>query len=137
MNLTNIFVLIARNNSYRKILEILLILLENLYKLMWFFIWFVDVNNLYIKYIFEFLFVTGGTSLYASCCKSYNIPKFIYSNTCLLSSWSITNQIHYYIICKFFLVVKFVITIAFFQKEKFITKYKELIFVIKNYDINH
>ena len=37
----------------------------------------------------------------------------------------------------FFLVVKFVITLAFFQKEKHITKYKELIFVIKNYDINH
>jgi len=37
----------------------------------------------------------------------------------------------------FFFVVKFVIALAFFQKEKHITKYKELIFVIKNYDINH
>ena len=35
MSLTNICILIARNNLGRKILEILLILLENLYKLTW------------------------------------------------------------------------------------------------------
>ena len=55
MGLTNICILITINNSDRKILEILLILLENLYKLMWQLIRYVNVNNLLTTFFNYFL----------------------------------------------------------------------------------
>ena len=74
MGLTNICILITINNSDRKILEILLILLEKLYKLMWQLIWYVNINNLLTTFLNYFLW------LLIHLCK-FHVIKFIISLT--------------------------------------------------------
>ena len=138
MGLTNICILITINNSDRKILKILLILLENLYKLMWQLIWYVNVSNLLNVFLNYFLW------LLIHLCKPH-IVKFIISLT------SFIQILVYY----FFEVslITFIVTlfVSFFskisysfgifsKKKRAYYKMKRMKFFYKkkkNYDIIH